>query len=101
MRVAPVLSADKVWVRIDCDRGPYHWTAECVEGRALVELSRAENTASAAVQALCGARPAPQAGTDRDVCSLSLAATVDPPSDDRPWPHMSVRVFGQPLAYIP
>lgn len=40
MGVSPVLSADKVWVRLDCfryrDRGPYHWTLECVGGRALV-----------------------------------------------------------------
>jgi hypothetical protein len=34
------------WVRIGCvrcrDRGPYHWTRECVEGRALIEITRAE-----------------------------------------------------------
>src|SRR4051794_40106241 len=32
-----------VWVRRECllwDRGPYHWTRECVDGRALVELDR-------------------------------------------------------------
>jgi hypothetical protein len=46
MRVSPVLPAGKVWVRLDCfkyrDRGPYHWTRECIEGRALIEISRAE-----------------------------------------------------------
>ena len=34
-----------VWVRRECvlwDRGPYHWTAQCIEGRALVALDRAE-----------------------------------------------------------
>jgi len=34
-----------VWVRIDClryhDRGPYHWTRECVDGRVLIPIARA------------------------------------------------------------
>jgi hypothetical protein len=46
MPVHPVLDPGIVWVRRDCvrwgDRGPYHWTAECIEGRALVELDRVE-----------------------------------------------------------
>ena len=46
MPVHPVLDPGIVWVRRDCirwgDRGPYHWTAECIEGRALVELGRLE-----------------------------------------------------------
>jgi hypothetical protein len=33
-----------VWVRRDCvrwgERGPYHWSAECIDARALVELDR-------------------------------------------------------------
>jgi hypothetical protein len=32
-----------VWVRRECatwDRGPYHWTRECIEGRALLALDR-------------------------------------------------------------
>jgi hypothetical protein len=35
----------RVSVRRECavwDRGPYHWTRECIEGRALVELDVAE-----------------------------------------------------------
>jgi len=43
-----------VWVRRECaiwDRGPYHWTPECVEGRALVELDRAQ------VDAMSNLRP--------------------------------------------
>ena len=51
---------DMAWVRIDCvryrDRRPYHWTRECVEGRALIEISRAESEGgdaeSVAVQAV-------------------------------------------------
>lgn len=45
MHTHPVLDPGIVWVRRDCirwgDRGPYHWTAGCIEGRALVELDRA------------------------------------------------------------
>jgi len=45
MPAHPVLDPGIVWVRRDCarwgDRGPYHWTPECIEGRALVELDRA------------------------------------------------------------
>jgi hypothetical protein len=55
MCVRVALSADKVWVRSDCvryrDRGPYHWTRECIEGRALVELDRA------AAQSMSNLRP--------------------------------------------
>jgi hypothetical protein len=46
MPLHPVLDPGIVWVRRDCirwgDRGPYHWTAECIDGRALVELDRRE-----------------------------------------------------------
>ena len=46
VRVSAAVSADRVWVRLDCyrygDRGPYHWTADCVEGRYLIEISRAD-----------------------------------------------------------
>lgn len=46
MPLHPVLDPGIVWVRRDCirwgDRGPYHWTAECVEGRTLVEIDRLE-----------------------------------------------------------
>lgn len=46
MPLHPVLGPVIVWVRRDCirwgDRGPYHWTTECIEGRALVEIDRLE-----------------------------------------------------------
>jgi hypothetical protein len=46
MPLHPVLDPGIVWVRRDCvrwgDRGPYHWTPECIEGRALVEVDRLE-----------------------------------------------------------
>jgi hypothetical protein len=35
----------RVWVRRECldyDRGPYHWTAPCLEGGGLVGLDRAD-----------------------------------------------------------
>ena len=40
-RPSPLVAT--VWVRRECatwDRGPYHWTRECVEGRALIDLDR-------------------------------------------------------------
>ena len=44
MQIAPEPRTATVYVRRDCvrwgDRGPYHWTAECIEGRALVEVDR-------------------------------------------------------------
>jgi hypothetical protein len=52
-----------VWVRRDCvlwDRGPYHWTAECIEGRALGPLSREQ------AEAMSNLRPCKMcAGRDR------------------------------------
>lgn len=46
MSLHPVLDPGIVWVRRDCirrgDRGPYHWTTECIEGRALVGVDRRE-----------------------------------------------------------
>jgi hypothetical protein len=51
-----------VWVRRDCvrwaDRGPYHWTAECIEGRALVELDRRQAEAMSNLRPckLCASR---------------------------------------------
>jgi hypothetical protein len=50
-----------VYVRRDCvgwDRGPYHWTAECITGRALVELDRVQAEAMSNLRPckLCAAR---------------------------------------------
>jgi hypothetical protein len=49
-----VVESGTVWVRRDClvyDRGPYHWTPQCVEGRALVRVDRA------AAEAMSNLRP--------------------------------------------
>jgi hypothetical protein len=59
-RPPPLIVA--VWVRRDCvrwgDRGPFHWTRECIEGRALVELDRAQADAMSNLRPcrLCAAR---------------------------------------------
>jgi hypothetical protein len=51
-----------VWVRRDCvrwaDLGPYHWTAECIDGRALVELDHLEARAMSNLRPckLCASR---------------------------------------------
>lgn len=51
-----------VWVRRDCvrwgERGPYHWTAECIDGRALVELDRLRAEAMSTLRPckLCASR---------------------------------------------
>ncbi len=68
-----------VWVRRDCvrwgDRGPYHWTAECIDGRTLVEIDplEAETMSNLRPCKLCAsrdrrrARPgmAPRSATER------------------------------------
>jgi hypothetical protein len=40
------------------DRGPYHWTRECIEGRALVDLDRrvADTMANLRPCRLCAGR---------------------------------------------
>ena len=58
-RPSPLIVA--VWVRRECavwDRGPYHWTRECIEGRALVEIDRARADAMSNLRPcrLCAAR---------------------------------------------
>jgi hypothetical protein len=62
MAAAPPPLRLTVWVRRDCirwgDRGPYHWTAEWIEGRALVELDGLEAAAMSNLRPckLCASR---------------------------------------------
>lgn len=58
-RLPPVVVT--VYVRRECavwDRGPYHWTAECIERRALVRLDRrqAETMSNLRPCKLCAGR---------------------------------------------
>jgi len=52
-------------VRRECllyDRGPYHWTAECLQGRALIKVDRAAAEAMPNLRPckLCMARSRPR-----------------------------------------
>jgi hypothetical protein len=64
-----------VYARRDCvrwhDRGPYHWTPECIEGRALVELERTQAATMANLRPckLCSARDRRRKGMARHAVS--------------------------------